>query len=98
MWSLAVGGGLGNLGGGLLYDLGRAWGAPELPWLAFCAVGLVSAAGLGLLHRRLRGRAAPVDAGPGREDDRGGTTPAAGVAAQAAGSSRPSRTRPSDDG
>ena len=44
--SLAVGGGLGNLVGGLLYDAGVDLGLPALPWLIFAAVGFASAAGL----------------------------------------------------
>jgi DHA1 family multidrug resistance protein-like MFS transporter len=52
--SLAVGGGLGNLVGGLLYDAGVDLGLPALPWLIFAAVGFASAAGLRatLLHPR----------------------------------------------
>jgi DHA1 family multidrug resistance protein-like MFS transporter len=46
--SLAVGGGLGNLSGGLLYDAARQLAFPQLPWLVFCAVGLATAAGLGM--------------------------------------------------
>jgi DHA1 family multidrug resistance protein-like MFS transporter len=49
--ALAVGGGLGNLGGGLLYDGGQALGWPGLPWLVFAAVGLLTATGLALLVR-----------------------------------------------
>ena len=44
--SLAIGGGAGNLAGGVLYDLGRRLQAPRLPWLMIGAIGLVSAAGL----------------------------------------------------
>ncbi len=50
--ALALGGGLGNYSGGLLYGMGQARGAPALPWLVFCAVGLAAAAGMALLHRR----------------------------------------------
>jgi DHA1 family multidrug resistance protein-like MFS transporter len=50
--ALALGGGLGNYSGGLLYGLGQQRATPALPWLVFCAVGLVSALGMGLLHRR----------------------------------------------
>lgn len=45
--ALAFGGGIGNWSGGMLYDLGRQWNASALPWLIFCGVGLVAAAGLG---------------------------------------------------
>ena len=48
--ALAIGGGLGNYSGGLLYGLGEAINMPALPWLVFCAVGLISAVGLGLMH------------------------------------------------
>jgi DHA1 family multidrug resistance protein-like MFS transporter len=48
--ALALGGGLGNYSGGLLYGLGQQFGTPALPWLVFCCVGLVSALGLALLQ------------------------------------------------
>ncbi len=44
--SLAIGGGMGNLAGGLLYDLGVRLGAPALPWTIFGLVGLGTAGGL----------------------------------------------------
>lgn len=53
--SLALGGGLGNLSGGLLYDAGRQLHLPALPWLTFSAVGLLTATGLTLLHRHQSG-------------------------------------------
>lgn len=49
--SLAVGGGVGNLAGGYLYDMGQAWQWPALPWLTFLAVGLVTGSGLFVLQR-----------------------------------------------
>jgi MFS transporter, DHA1 family, multidrug resistance protein len=49
--ALALGGGLGNFSGGLLYGLGQQYGTPALPWLIFCAVGGCAALGLGLLER-----------------------------------------------
>ena len=49
--ALALGGGVGNVGGGVLYGLGRRWDAPALPWLVFAAVGLGVAAGLWRLDR-----------------------------------------------
>jgi DHA1 family multidrug resistance protein-like MFS transporter len=49
--SLAVGGGLGNVAGGWLIDVAHARTWPALPWLVFCAVGLVSALGLFSLTR-----------------------------------------------
>lgn len=56
--SLAFGGGAGNYMGGWLYDRAREWTMPALPWLVFCAVGLLVAVGLALLNRTQR-RAAP---------------------------------------
>ena len=53
--ALALGGGLGNYSGGLLYGLGQQYGTPALPWLVFCSVGLVSALGLALMHHHQHG-------------------------------------------
>lgn len=50
--SLAVGGGLGNVLGGVIYDAGQRSGMPALPWLVFCLVGLAAAAGFRLLRHR----------------------------------------------
>ena len=50
--ALALGGGLGNYTGGLLYGLGQQFATPALPWLVFCAVGMASALGLALLQHR----------------------------------------------
>jgi MFS transporter, DHA1 family, multidrug resistance protein len=49
--ALALGGGLGNISGGLLYGLGQQLNAPALPWLIFCAIGGSAALGLALLER-----------------------------------------------
>ena len=46
--AVAVGGGLGNVAGGSLYDLGGRLGLPALPWVVCAAVGFASAAGLRL--------------------------------------------------
>ena len=54
--ALAVGGGLGNLSGGLLYDVGQRLALTALPWLVFCVVGLVSAGGLVVMSARQRRR------------------------------------------
>lgn len=54
--ALALGGGLGNLSGGLLYDLSKQMGFHELSWLVFCVVGLASATGLSVLASYLRRR------------------------------------------
>jgi len=50
--SLAVGGGLGNVLGGVIYDAGQRSRMPALPWLVFCLVGLAAAAGFRLLRHR----------------------------------------------
>lgn len=50
--ALAFGGGIGNLAGGYLYDLGQATAWPALPWLVFWLVGMVTATGLFWLHWR----------------------------------------------
>ncbi|HMP42873.1 MAG TPA: MFS transporter [Roseiflexaceae bacterium] len=60
--ALALGGGIGNYVGGLLYGLGKQLAMPALPWLVFGCVGLSSAIGLALLNRRLRS----AQAAPGR--------------------------------
>lgn len=56
--ALAVGGGLGNLSGGLLVDLANALQAPALPWIAFAYIGLASAIGLMILGNYLQQRRA----------------------------------------
>lgn len=62
--ALAVGGSLGNYSGGLLYGLGREYERPAMPWLVFCAVGLVAGAGMIALHRRQMRAAAQRAAEP----------------------------------
>jgi DHA1 family multidrug resistance protein-like MFS transporter len=52
--ALALGGGIGNLSGGTLYGLAQQIGAPALPWLVFCVIGLAAAGGMALLHARHR--------------------------------------------
>ncbi len=74
--ALAVGGGVGNWGGGALYGLGGQLGLPALPWLVFGAVGLGAALGLALLHRSLRERRAA-------SDERRGVVRAGGAARRA---------------
>lgn len=64
MLALAFGGGLGNWAGGFLYGLGQGSGVPALPWIVFATVGLVAAAGLVLLHRRLTATEPARGAGP----------------------------------
>jgi DHA1 family multidrug resistance protein-like MFS transporter len=56
--ALALGGGLGNYSGGLLYGLGGTLDLPALPWFVFSATGLAAAGGLALLQRwAVRGEA-----------------------------------------
>jgi DHA1 family multidrug resistance protein-like MFS transporter len=50
--SLAVGGGIGNLAGGYLYDLGQSLEWPALPWIIFWIIGLATGLGLFWLHHR----------------------------------------------
>lgn len=54
--SLALGGGIGNLVGGYLYDLGIERNLPQLPWLTFWVVGVITGVGL-LILQRYRARA-----------------------------------------
>lgn len=49
--SVAVGGGFGNVAGGLLYDFGVRRGQPALPWAVFALVGFLAAAGLAVALR-----------------------------------------------
>jgi DHA1 family multidrug resistance protein-like MFS transporter len=46
--SLAIGGALGLLLGGMAYDYGNAHDAAELPWLIFLAIGVATAVGFWL--------------------------------------------------
>jgi len=50
--SLAIGGGLGNLLGGTLYDLGTRPGMAMVPWAIFFVVGSLSAAGIWTMRAR----------------------------------------------
>jgi DHA1 family multidrug resistance protein-like MFS transporter len=54
--SLAIGGGIGNLAGGYLYDLGQALAMPGLPWIIFWVVGLATSLGLFWLQGKLHTR------------------------------------------
>lgn len=64
--ALALGGGLGNFSGGLLYGLGQQLSQPALPWLVFGAVGLVATAGLARFYQWRRGRQAAGVVAPSR--------------------------------
>jgi DHA1 family multidrug resistance protein-like MFS transporter len=74
---LAVGGGLGNLSGGLLYDVGKGTGFPELPWLVFLAVGALTVTGLTLMQTRRRGAVAAEAAAAPEQSPGEGVVPAA---------------------
>ncbi|MDP9355689.1 MAG: MFS transporter [Chloroflexota bacterium] len=50
--SIAIGGGLGNYAGGLLYGFGERMEAPALPWLVFSFVGIVAACGMWAMDRQ----------------------------------------------
>jgi DHA1 family multidrug resistance protein-like MFS transporter len=50
-FSMAIGGGLGNLVGGLAYDYGEANDLAHAPWILFGLVGMVSAVGLWIYRR-----------------------------------------------
>jgi MFS transporter, DHA1 family, multidrug resistance protein len=61
--SVAVGGGLGNIAGGVLYDLGTRTNHSALPWTVCAAIGLIAAGGLWLtMTPRSRGREGAVSA------------------------------------
>ncbi|NWG19580.1 MAG: MFS transporter [Chloroflexi bacterium] len=56
--ALALGGGIGNYAGGVLYGFARDAGVPALPWFICLVVGISSVSGLALLDRRLTRRMA----------------------------------------
>ena len=56
--ALALGGGLGNFLGSVLYGASIAQGAPALPWLVMGAVGMSAACGLWALNQYLAARTA----------------------------------------
>ncbi len=59
--AIAVGGGIGNTFGGVLYAFSNTIAMPALPWLIFSCAGLISAFGLAVMGRRAALRlAAPV--------------------------------------
>lgn len=51
--ALAIGGGLGNVAGGLLTDFARRVSQPALPWLTYALIGLISSVGLIVLATQL---------------------------------------------
>ncbi|MGB3304584.1 MAG: MFS transporter [Thermomicrobiales bacterium] len=63
--SLAVGGGLGNYLGGVLFDVGQRGDLALVPWVIFCAIGLIAAVGMQAnRHRFGRVRSDPLAEGP----------------------------------
>jgi DHA1 family multidrug resistance protein-like MFS transporter len=54
--SLAIGGGLGHVAGGLLMDWADALQLPALPWIVFASVGGLTAVGLAAFSGRQRAR------------------------------------------
>ena len=79
--SLAVGGGLGNLLGGIAYDAGRDHDVEFGTWLFFAAVGLAAVAGIRLNRQRfgaIRGHQQPLGASTHGENSRQGDAVPAG--------------------
>ncbi|MGC4192707.1 MAG: MFS transporter [Thermomicrobiales bacterium] len=78
--SLAIGGGLGNLLGGTLYDLGTRPGLAMAPWAIFFVVGAVSAIGIWWMRARFGVVQAEAEEAAGLEavsaDSPGVTAPA----------------------
>lgn len=62
--ALALGGSLGNYLGSVLYGESIVRDAPALPWLVIGAVGLIAAAGLWVLNRRLKGSVVALNRDP----------------------------------
>jgi DHA1 family multidrug resistance protein-like MFS transporter len=54
--SLAIGGGIGNFAGGVVYDYGERSNQPAVPWLIFSAVGVLTVTGLWRLNSAIRQR------------------------------------------
>lgn len=54
---LAIGGALGYAGGGWLFDAGKAFGQPELPWVMLAVIGVITFFALGwqFSHKRSAG-------------------------------------------
>ena len=72
--SLAIGGGIGNYTGGVIYDVGINNDLRWLPWIVFGAIGLSAAIGMSFFRRALESRQAEL----------AGETPYDEVAEQAA--------------
>lgn len=52
--SLGIGGGIGSVSGGWLFDMSKQFAMPSLPWMVFGCVGLICAASLyGFIQRRI---------------------------------------------
>ncbi len=54
--SLAIGGGIGNFTGGVIYDVGKSHDLHWLPWLIFGTIGLLAAVGLSFFRPRFERR------------------------------------------
>jgi len=50
-FSMAIGGGLGNLVGGLAYDYGKTHDLAHAPWMLFAMVGMISTVGMWIYRR-----------------------------------------------
>jgi MFS transporter, DHA1 family, multidrug resistance protein len=57
--ALAVGGGIGQVAGGLMVDVAAARNWPALPWVVSAVVGLTAAVGLWQFYRRYRENMTP---------------------------------------
>ncbi|EDQ2702104.1 multidrug transporter MdtH, partial [Salmonella enterica subsp. enterica] len=51
---LAIGGAIGYIGGGWLFDMGKAFAQPELPWMMLGIIGFITFLALGwqFSHKR----------------------------------------------
>ena len=58
--SLAIGGGLGQYTGGVIYDFGHSADLPALPWIVSSLVGLVTCTGLWHLRAAISARSAEI--------------------------------------
>ena len=61
---LAIGGAIGYIGGGWLFDMGKALSQPELPWMMLGVIGLITFLALGwqFSHKRPSRRMLEPDA------------------------------------
>lgn len=76
-WSLAIGGGLGNYLGGVIYDAGKTTN-PALPWIIFATITIGSSVGMWFVRKPLsevRNVRRPVIRRAVEETQKPGTTP-----------------------